>query len=162
MKNLVVVNMPKISDIEFIIRELIRVNEKIVTTYDSKLLCSDYENTKNQLKQLLDEKTNLMSKLESSLNEFFEIKENIITKKIKVNSFKLIPSLINFEYKFNVPRSVNETSRQYFCYICLMEKLSKEYDIITLKHDGYHMLDITANLNLKKLLGDKNVEDKSQ
>ena len=40
--------MVKIEDIELLIRDLIRINETIVTDYDAELLCSDYEKTKNK------------------------------------------------------------------------------------------------------------------
>ena len=35
--------MTTINDIELTIRDIIRTDESIVSTYDSKLLCSDYE-----------------------------------------------------------------------------------------------------------------------
>ena len=143
--------MSKISDIELLIKDLIRVNESIVTTYDSELLCSDYKNTKEKLKELYDTKLELINNLERSMNEFFQIKENFITRKIKLASFKLIPKITSFEYKFNLPQFVNTSSKEYFCYICLMDKLTKEFDVITLKKDGYYILDITATFNLKKL-----------
>lgn len=143
--------MSKISDIELLIKDIIRVNESIVTTYDSELLCSDYKNTKEKLKGLYGTKLELINNLERSMNEFFQIKENFITRKIKLASFKLIPKITSFEYKFNLPQFVNTSSREYFCYICLMDKLTREYDVITLKNDGYYILDITATLNLKKL-----------
>ena len=108
--------MPTIDDIEIIIRDLIRINEKIVTTYDSILLCRDYENTVSALKKLNDKKLHLIKQLEFSINEFFKIKQNYITKKLNLASFKLIPRLTNFEYKFNILHSVDTSSHQYFYY----------------------------------------------
>lgn len=144
--------MVKIEDIELLIRDLIRINETIVTDYDAELLCSDYEKTKNRLKKLYDKKIELVKELEKAMDEFFEIPQNFITKKLKVNSFKLIPKIVNFEYKFNLPKSVDATSRQYFCYTFMMEKLTREFDVITRHNDGYYILDISETLNLKKLL----------
>ena len=34
----------------------------------------------------------------------------------------------------------------------MMEKLTREFDVITRHNDGYYILDISATLNLKKLL----------
>ena len=148
--------MSKIKEIEMIIIELIKTNEKIVTKYDPKLLCSSYDDTLKEINQLLEKKKGLMDKLVYSMNEFFQIKENFITRKLKFNSFRLVPTFISFEYRFFIPKSVDVTSRQYFCYICMMDKLLNEYDVISLKHDGYYFLDISATLNLNKFYrGDK-------
>ena len=149
--------VPTIDDIELIIRDLIRINEKIVTTYDSKLLCRDYENTVSALKKLDNEKLDLIKQLESSMNEFFKIKQNFITEKLNLASFKLIPRLTTFQYKFNIPQSVDTSSHQYFCYTYLMDKLTKEYDVITNQKDGYYILDITAPLKLKDLFKENNL-----
>ena len=46
--------MSEIEGIEIIIRDLIRTNEALVSYYDSEMLCSDYENTKDILKELYD------------------------------------------------------------------------------------------------------------
>ena len=67
--------MTDIRDIESIIRDLIRTDEKIVSAYDSKLLCSDYENTINKLKELCTTKKDLVESLEKSMNEFFKLKK---------------------------------------------------------------------------------------
>ncbi|WP_406535698.1 hypothetical protein [Methanobrevibacter sp.] len=143
--------MSSIDDIELMIRDLIRINEMLVTAFDSELLCSDWENTVDTLKELCDEKKELMESLERLLNEFFNINQNPLTRRIRLNSFSLIPSLFSYEFKFNIPRSVNKSSREYFCYISLMDRLSREYDVISLKKDGYYILDITECLNIKKL-----------
>lgn len=142
--------MPQIEDIELTIRDLIRVNELIVNTYDSQLLCSNYENTKNNLKQLYNSKKELTDSLERLLNEFFDIKLNFFTKRIKFTSFGLIPTLISYEFKFNVPVNIDRTSEKYFCYISLMNRLSKEYEVITNKNDDYYFFDITSGLDLDK------------
>ncbi|AMD17415.1 hypothetical protein TL18_04905 [Methanobrevibacter sp. YE315] len=105
----------------------------------------------NTLNELSDEKKELMESLEKSVNEFFNINQNLINRKLKITSFSLIPSFINYEFKFNIPRTVNKSSREYFCYKSLMDRLVKEYDVITLKKDGYYILDITRCLNIKKL-----------
>lgn len=144
--------MSKIKEIELLIRDLIRINESIVTNYDSTLLCRDYENTQSILKELVDRKVEVTKNLTDSINEFFNISQNFITKRIPISSFKLMTTVIAFEYKFSVPKSVNKSSRQYFCYTCLMDKLASEYDVINKHHDGYYMLDITATLKLKELL----------
>ena len=143
--------MSDIEDIELKIRDLIRINETLVTAFDPQLLCSDWENTTNALKELTDEKKELIDSLEKSVNEFFSIKQNSITRKLKITSFSLIPSLISYEFKFNIPRTVNKSSREYFCYMSLMDRLAREYDVITLKKDGYYILDITQCLNIEKM-----------
>lgn len=150
--------MTDIRDIESIIRDLIRTDEKIVSAYDSKLLCSDYENTINKLKELCTTKKDLVESLEKSMNEFFKLKQNSITKKLKINSFRLVPSMISLDYKFFLPKSVDQTSRQYYCYISMMERLTRKYDCISKVRDTYCLLDITATLNLNELL--KNYDDK--
>ena len=147
--------MVTIDDIESIIRDIIRTDEMIVSNYDSRLLCSDFDKTINTLKELVDHKKELISSLESSINEFFNIKEKKILKFIKINSFKLTPTIINFEYIFTLPRSVNRNSRQYFCYVSLMDRLVREYDSISKVKDEYTILDITASLKLDDLLKDK-------
>lgn len=144
--------MSKINDIESKIHELIRVNEKIVTNYDSDLLCSDWDNSKNTLKKLLDEKKDIIESLEDMVNNFFNIKQNFITKKIKITSFHLVPSLINHELMFFIPKTVDRFSKQYFCYIALMDRLSGQYDSIFEKNGEYYILDISSCLNLEKLL----------
>ena len=149
--------MPNIKDIESIIREIIRTDEKIVSACDSQLLCSDYEATLDKLKELCTNKKDLIESLEKSMNEFFELKQNPITKKLKINSFRLVPSLISLEYKFFLPKSVDRTSRQYYCYISMMERLSREYDSISNVRGTYSLLDITATLNLDNLV--KNYDD---
>ena len=143
--------MTSVDDIEFIIRDLIKINESLVNAFDSNLLCSDWENAINTLKELCNEKKELIESLEKSANEFFNIKQNSITRKLKITSFSLIPSLTSYEFKFNIPRTVNKSSREYFCYISLMERLAREYDVITLKKDGYYILDITQCLKIEKL-----------
>lgn len=143
--------MSGINEIELMIRDLIRVNEKLVSAFDSQLLCSDWENTRATLKELYDEKTDLIESLEKSVNEFFSIKQNFITRKLKITSFSLIPSIISYEFKFNIPKTVNKSSREYFCYISLMDRLVREYDVITVKNDDYYILDITQSLNIEKL-----------
>lgn len=147
--------MTNIKNIELIIRDMIRTDEAIVSTYDSKLLCKDYENTLNKLKELYDAKTNLIESLEENMNEFFKLKQNILSKKLKINSFKLVPTLIGFEYQFYIPRTVDRTSRQYYCYISMMDQLTREYDSISKVKDEYLILDITATLNLDKLFKNK-------
>lgn len=144
--------MSKIEEIELIIRELIKVNETIVSTFDPQLLCNDWENTINTLKELYGRKKELIESLERSVNEFFSLKENLITGKLKITSFSLIPSFLSYEYKFSIPKAVNKSSREYFCYLSLMDKLVREYDVITLKKDGYYILDITKCLNIQKVL----------
>ena len=146
--------MTKIRDIELIIEEIIRTDESIVSNYDSKLLCREYKNTLNNLKELYTNKQNLVASLENSMNDFFELKQNFLSKKFKVNSFKLIPTLISFEYKFHIPKSVDKTSRQYHCYISMMDHLTIKYDSITKIKDDYLILDITASLKLDKLFKD--------
>ena len=140
--------MASIDDIELIIRDLVRINETLVTEFDSKLLCSDWENTVNTLNELCDEKKELMESLERSINEFFNINQNLLTRRLNLNSFSLIPSFFSYEFKFNILRTVNKSSREYFCYISLMDRLSREYDVITLKKDGYYILDIAECLNI--------------
>ena len=153
--------MVTIDDIESIIREIIRTDEMIVSNYDSRLLCSDFEQTKNKLKELVDKKKELKTSLESTVNDFFNIKEKKILKFITINSFKLIPSIIGFEYIFSLPRSVNKNSREYYCYISLMERLVREYDSISKIKNEYVILDITATLDLNNLLNDeKNIKIK--
>ena len=144
--------MPDIKDIESIITDLIRANESIVSAYDAGMLCSDYDNAKNNLKKLIVKKQEIIDNLEKSMNEFFKIRQNFITRRIPVMSFKLIGKVTAFEYRFNIPKTVSTTSRQYFFYTSLMDRLTKKYDVITLQRDGYYILDITATLNLKKLL----------
>ena len=117
--------MSSIADIELIIMDLILINETLVNAFDTKLLYSDWENTLNTLNELYDKKKELMEFLEKSVNEFFNIDPNFITRKLKINSFSLIPSLVSHEFKFNIPRRVNKSSRQYFCYISLMDKLAR-------------------------------------
>ena len=58
--------MSEIEGIEIIIRDLIRTNEALVSYYDSEMLCSDYENTKDILKELYDRKNELMESLEDT------------------------------------------------------------------------------------------------
>ena len=140
--------MTDINDIELNIKEIITINEMIVSTYDSKLLCSDYEDTLNELKKLCNTKKDLFKSLEKNMNEFFNLKQNLLSKKFKINSFKLIPTLIGFEYKFHLPKSVDKTSRQYFCYITMMDRLTREYDSISKVNDEYLLLDIASALNL--------------
>ena len=147
--------MLNIEDIKVIICEIIRTNELIVTTYDSKLLCEDYEKTIDELKKLVENKNKLIELLENSINEFFSINPVKIYK-LKFNSFKLIPVLLNFEYIFSLPKSVNKSSHEYHCFISLMESLVKEYDSIKYEHGTYRLLDISSTLNLKDLLGDVN------
>ncbi len=59
---------------------------------------------------------------------------------------------MSFEYKFFIPKSVDKTSRQYYCYISMMDQLMREYDSISKVKDTYSILDITATLNLGELL----------
>ena len=141
-----------IKDIESIIRDIIKTNEKIVSVYDSQLLCSDYEDIINKLKELCTIKKDLIESLEKSMNVFFKLKQNPITKKLKINSFRLVPSLISLDYKFFLPKSVDQTSRQYYCYISMMERLTREYECISKVRNTYCLLDITATLNLDELL----------
>jgi hypothetical protein len=145
--------MSKIEDIEIIIRDLIRTNEELVSKYDSEMLCRDYKNTKDILKELYDRKNELMESLEESLNEFFGIRQNFITKRIKVASFALVPTIIGYEYKFNLPKNVDKASNQYFCYISMMDRLVREFDVLVLKGDDYYILDISACLNIEKTIG---------
>ena len=140
--------MTDINDIKLNIKEIITINEMIVSTYDSKLLCSDYEDTLNKLKKLCNTKKDLFKSLEKNMNEFFNLKQNLLSKKFKINSFKLIPTLICFEYKFHLPKSVDKTSRQYFCHITMMDRLTREYDSISKVNDEYLLLDIASALNL--------------
>lgn len=145
--------MTTINDIELTIRDIIRTDESIVSTYDSKLLCSDYETTIDKLKELIATKKELTETLENQFNQFFKLKQNFLSRKLKINSFKLIPTLISFEYKFFLPKSVEKTSKQYYCYISMMDRLTHEYDSISkVKNDEYLMLDITKSLNLNKLI----------
>ena len=146
--------MCEIKDIENNIRDLLRTNEEIVTAYDSELLCSEYGETKTHLKELCNRKRDLIESLESSVNDFFEIKQNFITKRLRINSFALIPTLLGYEYKFNIPKIVDKSSNQYFCYISMMERLSREYDAIFLGRDGYYILDIAASLKVEQFIGD--------
>jgi len=142
-----------INDIELTIRDIIRTDESIVSTYDSKLLCSDYETTIGKLKELIATKKELTETLENQFNQFFKLKQNFLSRKLKINSFKLVPTLISFEYKFFLPKSVERTSKQYYCYISMMDRLTREYDSISkVKNDEYVMLDITKSLNLNKLI----------
>ena len=143
--------MSGIEDIELIIMELIRINEEIVLNYDSKLLCEDFDNAKCNLKKLYDRKKEILKSLEATFNEFFNLKSNFITRKLKIASFALIPTLIGYELKFNIPKTVDKSSRQYFCYVNLMDRLVREFDVISLQKDGYYILDISASLNLEKL-----------
>lgn len=143
--------MSSIDDIELIIMDFIRINETLVSAFDPNLLCSDWENTVNNLKELCDEKRELMESLEKSGNEYFSLNQNPITRRLRINSFSLIPSLISYEFKFNIPRTVNKSSREYFCFMSLMDRLAREYDVIKLKKDGYYILDITQSLNIEKL-----------
>lgn len=147
--------MSEIEGIEIIIRDLIRTNEALVSYYDSEMLCSDYENTKDILKELYDRKNELMESLEDSMNKFFGIKQNFITKRIKVSSFALVPTIIGYEYKFSIPKNVDKASNQYFYYISMMDRLVKEYDVIVLKDNNYYILDISASLNIEKTIGGK-------
>lgn len=147
--------MSDIKDIESIIRKIISTNESIVTTYDSKLLCEDHENTWSQLYDLYISKKELMESLETSMNEFFCLEPNLITKILKINSFKLIPTFLNFELKFSLPKSVDKTSRQYFCYITMMDRLTNEYDSVNMVKGEYFLLDIAAGLNLEKVFKEK-------
>ena len=55
--------MTDIKDIELIIRDIIRTDEKIVSAYDSQLLCCDYQNTLNTLKDLCTSKKDLIESL---------------------------------------------------------------------------------------------------
>ncbi len=145
--------MTTINDIELTIRDIIRTDESIVSTYDSKLLCSDYETTIGKLKELIATKKELTETLENQFNQFFKLKQNFLSRKLKINSFKLVPTLISFEYKFFLPKSVERTSKQYYCYISMMDRLTREYDSISkVKNDEYVMLDITKSLNLNKLI----------
>lgn len=145
--------MTTINDIELTIRDIIRTDESIVSTYDSKLLCSDYETTIGKLKELIATKKELTETLENQFNQFFKLKQNFLSRKLKINSFKLVPTLISFEYKFFIPKSVEKTSKQYYCYISMMDRLTREYDSISkVKNDEYVMLDITKSLNLNKLI----------
>ena len=115
--------MTTINDIELTIRDIIRTDESIVSTYDSKLLCSDYETTIGKLKELIATKKELTETLENQFNQFFKLKQNFLSRKLKINSFKLVPTLISFEYKFFLPKSVERTSKQYYCYISMMDRL---------------------------------------
>lgn len=144
--------MEKIEYIELIIRELIRVNESIVTSYDSYLLCKDYENTLNKLKRLYRDKKELTQNLIESMNEFFEIPQNFLSKRIRLLSFQLVPNVIGFEFQFFIPKSVDRQSRQYFCYINMMDRPVREYDSISKIKGQYFILDITSTLPLEKLL----------
>lgn len=145
--------MTTINDIELTIRDIIRTDESIVSTYDSKLLCSDYETTIDKLKELIATKKELTETLENQFNQFFKLKQNFLSRKLKINSFKLVPTLISFEYKFFIPKSVEKASKQYYCYISMMDRLTREYDSISkVKNDEYVMLDITKSLNLNKLI----------
>ena len=143
--------MSNIRDIELIIRDLIITNEAIVSAYDSKRLCSSYEDAKANLKELCDRKNEIIMSLTDKINEFFNIKQNFITRKLKITSFALLPTIAGYEFKFNIPKTVDRTSRQYFCYTSMMDRLQREYDVIALGRDGYYILDITAGLNLEKL-----------
>ena len=147
--------MVTIDNIEKIIKEIIRTDESIVVNYDSKLLCDEYENTKNTLKTLVDRKKELIESLTNTINEFFQIKPKSIFKVIKLNSFKLMPDIISFKLKFYLPQSVDKTSRQYYCYVSMMDKLVRQYDSISKEDDGYSILDITATLNIDELLKKK-------
>ena len=149
--------MTDIKDIELIIRDIIRTDEKIVSAYDSQLLCCDYQNALNTLKDLCTSKKDLIESLENSMNEFFKLKQNPLFKKLKINSFKLVPAVISFEYLFFLPKSVDRTSRQYYCYVSMMDRLTREYDSISQVKNTYSILDITATLNLENLL--KNYDD---
>lgn len=66
--------MTTINDIEVIIRDIIRTDESIVSAYDSKLLCEDYESTLDRLKELCTTKKVLIESLVKSMNEFFKLK----------------------------------------------------------------------------------------
>ena len=151
--------MGKIEYLELLIRELIRVNESIVTGYDSYLLCKDYENTLNKLKRLYKDKIELTQNLIVSMNEFFEIPQNFLSKRIRLFSFQLVPNVIGFEYQFFIPKSVDRQSRQYFCYINMMDRLVKEYDSISKIKGQYFILDITATLPLEKLFKERDIDD---
>lgn len=144
--------MTGIKDIESTVRELIRTDESIVSAYDYKMLCRDYDTTVANIKELIAAKKDLTEKLENQMNEFFKLKQNFLFRKLKINSFKLIPSVISFEYIFFIPKSVKRTSRQYYCYISMMDRLTREYDSISKINDAYSILDITATLNLDELL----------
>ena len=150
--------MTNINDIESIIRDLIRTDEEIVSAYDSKLLCSDYDATLDKLRKLCKNKKDLVDSLITSMNDFFKLKQNSITKKLKINSFRFVPALISFEYIFFLPKSVDKTSRQYYCYISMMNRLTREYDCISQARGAYSILDITATLNLDDLLKNNEVD----
>lgn len=146
--------MAKIDDIGQIIRNLIETNEKITSVYDTKLLCKEYEKTKNDLKELCELRNSILKSLKSTMNEFFNLNGNVFSKKFNINTFRFIPSIFGFEYRFYLPKTVvDKTSNQYFCYINLMEKLVREYDSISKLNGEYVLMDITASLDLKKLLG---------
>lgn len=144
--------MTNINDIELIIRELIETNEKIVSKYDSKLLCSDYDHTRKELKELTDRKEEIVKNLEKSMDDFFKVKSNFLSRRLGLNSFKLVSTVISFEYKFNLPHGVSKSSNQYFCYVNLMDKLVREYDSISRQKDDYFILDITSHLKLDELI----------
>ena len=147
--------MEKIKYLELLIRELIRTNESIVTSYDSHMLCSDYEKTKDKLKRLYKDKKELTENLKVSMDEFFEIPQNFLSKRIRILSFQWLPNVLGFEYKFFIPKTVDRQSRQYFCYTCLMDKLVREYDSISKIKGEYYILDITATLPIDDLLDEK-------
>ena len=144
--------MEKIRYIELLIRQLIRTNVSIVTSYDSYSFCKDYKGTKAKLKRLYKDKLELTQNLKDTMNEFFEIPQNFLSRRIGFLSFQLIPNVIGFEYLFYIPKSVDRQSRQYFCYVSLMDRLVREYDSVSKIKGEYFLLDITATLPLEDLL----------
>ncbi|MBR0271663.1 MAG: hypothetical protein IJQ68_06715 [Methanobrevibacter sp.] len=143
--------MVDIKEIDSTIREMIRIDESLVSAYDPQLLCEDYKNSLNSIKSLLDEKKELRKTLEKSLNEFFEVDNRFALKKIKIASFNLILNPISGAYMFSLPKFVDKSSRQYFCYITMMNRLEREYNVIERINDTFFMADITLHLNLEKL-----------
>ena len=140
--------MFEIKKIESIIRKRIHVDESIVSLYDAKLLCRDYEKSIEKLKEMVEEKEKLNKLLVKSINNFFEVKEN---RFFILNSFRLTHNPLDGCLKFNLPRSLNKSSRQYFCYISMMDRLEKEYNVIIKNKDDYYLFDITLHLKLDDL-----------
>jgi len=140
--------------IKKVIEDIIRTDESIVYYSDFELLCKDYDNTKLKLKELMDKKQELYKSLEDKMNEFLKIKNNWLTKKLKINTFRLIPNPLSNWLKFSLPPRTDKTSRQYYCYQKLMYKLSREYNSIDNSNGEYFLLDLSAGLNLNSLLKD--------
>ncbi|MBQ9026082.1 MAG: hypothetical protein IJ104_06895 [Methanobrevibacter sp.] len=143
--------MVEIKEIDSKIRDMIRIDESIVSAYDPQLLCEDYENSSEKIKSLLKEKKELRKSLEKLLNEFFEVDMSFALRRIKIASFNFILNPISSTYLFSLPKFVDKSSKKYFCYLAMMNRIEREYNVIERVNDSFLIYDITLHLNLEKL-----------